>query len=636
MVVAPAKFVEAMSEHWQCKLKNTPNEPLKKAWWQMAYAFNRQIVGIGLDEIPAEDQLKEWTVLPLPTGTGKTQGLSLYCSMLPKGQHPGVLIITRLTKEADKLKANINKLAKKNIAVSAHSKKKKKVTAEQMQAAPVLIITHQAFGNALEAVANDDMIKSNWDSFVSWKGGSRKLTVVDESLSMVRPFHVTRKDIYYTQQMLEPLRSSHPIEIKIISEVRKKVSQFSKQPIKGYHAITKDSWGINAEPNFKNLLLAVGSKKFSPVCLDQEETVKQAKKKIRDTICGIDSFLSNWALRTKWNGGDLFSTAYLVLPSFIKKAVVLDATAQHNPVYEFLGDSVYSPKLPDNMRLYKNVTLYVCYDHPVGKTYITAKDKAHFKKLTDYLVGKIGKGKKILFCVHSDTEPLIKPYRRKFGGFKLGHWGAIDGRNDWGNCDTMVIYGLPYYKPVDAVLSLAAFRYWRKQRNKLLAALNSTEEAAASYRIQLLIVNLIQAINRVRCRKVIDEKGNCDKTDIYLFLNREFEGKKIIEGIKQQMPGIEVIPLTDAPTIHLKKDRSKYGDAIIAYLQKLPPGEYPVKPIQKKIGFSKSTLDRLLRKRKDKRNSFAQGLKQIGVEYIPVNGRGAISYFLKTAPNSSA
>jgi len=31
-----------------------------------------------------------------------------------------------------------------------------------------------------------------------------------------------------------------------------------------------------------------------------------------------------------------------------------------------------------------------------------------------------------------------------FERFAVGHWGAVDGRNDWSDCDTAVIFGLPY------------------------------------------------------------------------------------------------------------------------------------------------------------------------------------------------
>lgn len=146
-----------------------------------------------------------------------------------------------------------------------------------------------------------------------------------------------------------------------------------------------------------------------------------------------------------------------------------------------------------------------------------------------------------------------------------------------------------------------------------------------------MTVSLIQAINRIRCRKVIDSRGNCSKADVYLFLPSRKKGEKFIDTIKSQMPNIQVNVLHDVPTERAKKDRSPYGRQIVEYLAKRPSGKYSVLEIQKKLDMSTRTLRRLLTKAEMPKNSFAKDLKLIHVRYEPAMGRGAKSYFVKGA-----
>src|SRR4029077_21232558 len=56
-----------------------------------------------------------------------------------------------------------------------------------------------------------------------------------------------------------------------------------------------------------------------------------------------------------------------------------------------------------------------------------------------------------------------------------------------------------------------------------------------------LTVEIVQAINRVRSRKVIDHLGNCSPVDVFLMLPNDETGKVIVEKNKVEMPGIQVL-----------------------------------------------------------------------------------------------
>ena len=53
-------------------------------------------------------------------------------------------------------------------------------------------------------------------------------------------------------------------------------------------------------------------------------------------------------------------------------------------------------------------------------------------------------------------------------------------------------------------------------------------------------VSVIQAINRIRCRHVIDAEGHCPPADIFIVLPKDAMGDAVLDDIKADMPGIKV------------------------------------------------------------------------------------------------
>ena len=156
MTVSTDRFVAAMSDHWTNALGNTTSPKLQAIWRQLADVWNEKIESYGTPEYA------RWKVLQPKTGTGKTQGLAVYCSMLPRGYGaPGVLIVTRLKDEAEVLVNDINRLAGEEIAERHNSSYR--VPAGIMRNKEVLVITHEAFRIGLDQVNKGDITSSNWE-----------------------------------------------------------------------------------------------------------------------------------------------------------------------------------------------------------------------------------------------------------------------------------------------------------------------------------------------------------------------------------------------------------------------------------------------------------------------------------------
>ena len=70
--------------------------------------------------------------------------------------------------------------------------------------------------------------------------------------------------------------------------------------------------------------------------------------------------------------------------------------------------------------------------------------KARLTRLLEALESEVGPDRSVFMCMHKDTKHVAQTYAHPFARFDVGHWGAIDGRNDWSDYDTAVIFGLPY------------------------------------------------------------------------------------------------------------------------------------------------------------------------------------------------
>ena len=106
---------------------------------------------------------------------------------------------------------------------------------------------------------------------------------------------------------------------------------------------------------------------------------------------------------------------------------------------------------------------------------------------------------------------------------------------------------------------------------------------------------VIQAINRVRCRRVVDENGRCSPTQVWLMLpDGRPETKMILEGLKKDMPNIK-----EQAWAYGKDDskerlyRSKASNstapcALIEFMENAQLEEISLAAIAKALGFTTS------------------------------------------------
>lgn len=635
MMVEPESYVEAMTQYWQSTLNNVPSSPLRAVWRQMAHTFNRQIESFGTSEA------ERWKVLQPATGTGKSQGLAVYCSMLPEDRHPGVLIVTRLKAQADELATTINAIAGQKIALAYHSGAE--ASAQALVFFPVVIITHKAYENGLDAINAEQPHRSNWSSFMAWEGSGRRLVVIDEALDIIEEAQVTAGAVRILKAVLPlDLADRFPEQMKLIDMVETLLLDMAKATTTQEGRVEREKvlWcgdvPLPEACDLTPLRRALRNVRLDLKLAYRDDLGENNRlfKRFDDIIRGIHLTVDNWNWYAKKNKDHTINSARLIVPEDAPGAVIMDATASSNLIYQLFDRKVDIIQVPGDARRYDNVTLHVSRGHAVGKVKLKVSAQDEAPRLLGHLEDTLetAQDRRVLIVCHKAVKPRVVSLRPNFGAFSVAHWGAIDGRNDWDTYDTAVIFGLPYR---DNVWSANTFMSLRGvQTTDWLQAdgdrpFRRHKDIRHSLKVGQLVVNIVQAINRVRCRRVIDNEGHCLPTNVYLLLPNDATGVGILEGIKREMPGINVASWDYA---HAKRKvrRSNHEEALVSYASVMHAGRKAMSTVKRDLRIPRSSGDRLTSRLRDNRSPLRQRLAEHGVSYIVEGaGRGQRAFIVK-------
>ena len=624
-------FTEVMKKHWEEELGNVPSSALKNVWRQLCNTFNNHI-----ESHESSNRRDEWTVLQPPTGTGKSQGTAVYCSMLsslPEEKHPGVLIVTRQKADADQMAKTINQLSGKKVAVAYHSDTKKEISLTEVSEWPVLVITHRAYELAMDYLGQDGSIQQTWEFFHDWQLLDRKLVVIDEALDIIEHSQAGLEGLRQTMGAIpQKLRNRFPQEIVVMEKVIKVLERFDdKTNSLKEHFIENDFMKDKLNIDLTELRKAMHSEVRYDRQVGRNDNHEQRRlRNIHDTrLRSLNIILRSWVYYGRYDASHTFNTARLLVPDGIKGAVVLDATASSNVLYDLFDNAIVVTP-PPPARSYRNVTLHVSRGHKVGKRYM----RNNAKKVTSELISELSpllEGKKSFICTHKDLEPLLLSYKVD-SELMIGHWGAVDGSNKWKDCDTAVIFGLPYRPDVwtaNVFMALQGIQSSEWFNNEGEREWGKHKDIRKALKHGQIITSIVQAINRVRCRKVVDGDGNCQLTDVYILLPDNTLADEIIEGIKKEMPDIKLKDWKFSGAKSRVK-RSKYQEAFIKYIQSVDIGRYSSSKIKGTLGFSQRTLERLIAATKDKASDISKAMEEVNCRFMSEGkGRGKRSFFVK-------
>lgn len=614
--VSPVHFAERMKEHWVKKLGNHCSDALCELWRSMATNYGQMLWDI--------DTYK-WKVLPLPTGTGKTQGTALYCAMLHEqnincDHPPGVLIVSRLITQCDDMVCQINTHAGKRVACAHHSAKP--LTWEEMNQAPVLVITHEALLEAFRKVGNGQ--DGRWSTFYDWSYGKRKLLIIDEALNgMVQHERLTKSRLDNLISIIPTeMKKGYPEAVQALEYLSAELAKKEKEVMEGKRCKMQVLWdGKYTHPS------VTGSIDLSPLgqalrSVNVERTLfghdnlssnQPFDVMIKEVLASAEAVLNGWCLYAKRGAEHTLNNSVLLLPENAPPAVVLDATARQSEVWNLLADKVSLVEVPDNARSYTNVTLHVARVKGLGKSSMQKKGRARFSRVLPRVKKAIGGAAKALVCVHKDVEPeaiLEAP-----AGFSIAHWGSIDGENRWQDYNAIVICGLSYRDDVWPISTFFATQGVKENGWLEEPCWLSHENILKDVEQWQLSSSIIQAINRIRCRRVSDNKGNCLPTDVYIMLPKGDDGDSLVAAIKQEMPGIQERDwhvLADSPKGQLKA--GSCHEAIYTLLADMKT-TVPLRWVQGRLKVSKAALKDLRACLKNPDHPLSQALGELGFFY---------------------
>lgn len=362
---------------------------------------------------------------------------------------------------------------------------------------------------------------------------------------------------------------------------------------------------------------------------------RRMAESVDETLKDAQGVLRRWAYYAKRGKEHSFNSSEFLIPLDVPGPVVLDATAGQNFLYDLFEDRAAIIPTPGGARRYRNVTLHVARASGVGKHRMRETFSTRYPRLLEALEAELGPRHSVFMCLHKDNAAQAESFPTHFAELGIGHWGAIDGRNTWKDYDAAVIFGLPYRDYIWA--TNAFFALQGVQSNDWLKAptWKHHKDVRGVMQQRQLSASIIQAINRIRCRKVINEQGDSPPADIFIVLPKDQDGDAILESIVAEMPGLQVVPWPfelDGPKVKRPREGSSHA-SVVAFMKNRLPGQTALTHLQRELGITAGALKKLRETLRDASHATTKALKELGVSYVVEGGgRGAKSFLVKSTP----
>ncbi|MDB5605102.1 MAG: hypothetical protein JWP25_2002 [Bradyrhizobium sp.] len=618
-------FIERMKLHW--KTQSMPcTKALIEGWLQLEQAID-----------DAADQ-RRWQVLQLPTGTGKTDALIALCATPTLLQHPGALVITRFTDEADRIAQKINQMSGLRIALATHQHTTENALA--MAESPVLVITHSAYRSALREAHNRAGAAHKLDLYLRYQQAMRTWLIVDEAFNWIDAYEADVDAFIAMCSALSVQMRNNPnlnlLLTFVIGLSDAQNTERSDRLVRAEHFMMLE--GVN----FEELRLAIKALPaeatelwrrtelhLRPVAANEKPrrtTFREEYVKLLDQLHAIQQMGRAWVSRR--SARTRLHSSRLLLDTKRPCGVILDATASVDQSYDLYGSCVALVPRPVGIRSYGNVTVHVSRPHHVGKERLIRDAATDWPALAQRLETKLADTSKVLVITHKDIAGIVEKRGLRRGKLYVAHWGALDGKNDWRECDTVVIYGLPYLDdiaPTDlfhACTGLWSSDWFEGQRGHC-----GEVDMKIAIKNKFIAKSVIQAFNRGRPRTIIDGQGNCAPTDVFMLLPRGKTADEVIGAIQEEMPGAKMVQWAAASEI--KKSLSHNESRLVAELQTCKPGIYTKSQIVARLSIAARTFERLSVNIQKQDSVLMRELIAIGVEYDCTIGRGKEACFNK-------
>jgi hypothetical protein len=619
MTVLPDDFVLTMETVWTSKPLNNHSSPaFRELWRTMAETYQHAIRTVMTFNPLEISSGREWLVMAPEMGAGKTVGAHLYLAMMARQSRTlplkiGGLMVCRTIQQCDKAVHAINGYAGFDAAITKHSENS--VSIADTVDHPVLVITHNALVDAGKA--------GTLDGLLHIRGGKRFLTIIDEALADAIEFGaITLNELYGLLALISPkVAEAHPVAVSLIRSLLGLLEELGRTQTNAEtlwnRANLRSPVLQEIEPTFDALASAMRKEATSRRRQDwndpdQRKADINAAEEMLDTIALL---LRHWAMYVKQGAQTEVHTAKSALPSLVCP-VVLNATAEQDPLIDYMRARVVpTPKV----RNYRNLTLKVLRSNGIGKNAMANRAETRFGRLAEFIRRESVEEDRWLVVTHKDTEAIATKLLPD--NVVTAHWGALDGLNDFNDCNKAVLFGVSYRNP-----NWSNEVYYALRGVQPDEWLGSDDARRIKNRIdtKLIASHILQAIGRPRSRRVCDDQGNCLPTTIYLTLPKTRQGQEIERHLRDSLSGAVVEEWSYALDGESEgtgsTTRSNVLEAVLIHMKNCIPGRYPVNEVAKALSFSPNDTANF----KDalKKGRLTDRLERIGVRYDGGGGAG--------------
>jgi len=559
---------------------------------------------------------KTYFNIPAPTGSGKTQILKHYTSELVRQRSDiGVLIVTNYISDAEEVAKDINNWSNSSYAAETYHSSSRISRDElyKFNDIQVVVITHENY------IRNHNVDSTNhniYQQLTTFNNSDREIVIIDEEVNLINHISISKSSISTIESSLTTLvsRTSDDTAKQELYLARYLLNNYDKLFYKEHQ--NKRLIG-NKTPLLQKLSSALKLtvsevKKLFELTYLKNSINNNVLKNINQqlNIKGVDTNAQNLKYLLDANlyeytnsYGYEYRTSTLEYPN--KSIAILNATA--NP------DSIGIPnlktvKLP-KVKTYEYVRLFnIKTDGKyLGKDAFDKLDASGteedvFNQMPETLCDfaqfdydyEDDNNKESAFFTHQKVKEGL---RINSSNVTVDHFGNLLGVNKYRNCNNIIIYGIqikPKYIYIDSLIhSVGVDALLPKNKDKL------RDIAYAD-----ISADIVQAINRGRCRGIVDRKA--PKMDVQLVMpNNKNLTSQILSFIAKSMPGVQI--LNSLFTLDLTPQAKPIGrdDEFISAIDN-SKDDIVLKDIKESLDISKKIWERMLKylTKQEHNNSF--------------------------------
>ena len=565
-------------------------------------------------------------VIPAATGTGKSVSASLYLSQIAKMGMSGLLVVSEVSVAIEAAEI-INSLAGEEVAGVYHAISYKNPTQDlwhPINDLPrIAIITHAMFIQRSDSGKDIEALRT-------YNGRQRDIIIIDERIDLIKRMSFGTEEVVDAVAILKRDKNLHGYariltdfnDVLFITKTNGTyiTNSKSKQTFSYLREDLMTLLGGLEAGNF-NLMSRMRGKRRNP---DSDRA--NIKDLLRRIIYVIDGRYTQTV-----EGSNVVCHREENLSGMFGSVVVLDATSQVNPEYDYRAINNHNIMMFNRItsRNYSNVTLNICsLNGPKqSKTAIYTNPKRHNKHIEIILCylkvidAILTPGDKLLVVTYKDVVPLFAEHNPYKDQVEFIHWGSKDARGsnafkDYNKAMVIGWYRKPFHSYVSSVMAINPF-------DQYVSSTGSVWSDANHLKDMLIVDDMIQFFNRVRCRNAIDNKGNCDPVKLYCFTGGNKPMDEVIRSsIESEMPNIVISDWKpkELPILTQKITKNEErAEIIIMYLRgKIELyEEISLAELRQEFGYSSSALSKAI-----KTDFFKDLLEEEGITMTIAIGKG--------------